>query len=153
RRQLSCTEPDALQITRNNLTGAFQHSLLHRGRLVFGKLGAHQFNDESLRHPALQQLMSKISVSILPEFSNQEQFQKAHDAGKAYTTIVITHGSGRVCRMQRNHQKGFPDSPLSAQDFHTKFMDCLSNGYALEAGERTWNALMQIEHVEIFKPV
>src|SRR5690606_38735817 len=118
--------------------------------LVFGKLGVHQFTEASIAHPAVQALMPKISVSILPEFSTQAQFQPAHDAGKAYTRIAITHASGKICTMQRDHQKGFPDSPLSEQDFHTKFADCLATGFPAEASEQLWNNLMRLEHLPCF---
>ncbi|GAA4326679.1 MmgE/PrpD family protein [Pigmentiphaga soli] len=120
--------------------------------LVFGKLGARQFTDDALGAPEVRDLMAKIDVSILPEFSTQELFQKAHDTGTAYTEVEVTHGSGRVFRMRRNHQKGYPDSPLSEADFHAKFIDCVSAGFTLQSAERTWSGLMQIDQEPVVNP-
>ncbi len=137
---------------KDHLEARFSIPYCVAAALLFGKLGIAEFRDEIVTRPDVHELINKIEVYILPEFSTQEPFEEAYAAGRTYTDVEVTHRSGKVFRMRLPRQKGHPLKPLTAEEFRVKFIECLSVGFAPEVAQRTWTYFMEIEKYNPAKP-
>ena len=130
---------------RDHLEARFSIPYCVAAALIFKKLGIAEFRDAIVRRPDVHELIKKIKVYILPEFSTQELFQEAYAAGKTYTDIEVAHKSGKVFKSRLPRQKGHPLKPLTAEEFRAKFLECLSRNFSPKVAQETWEHFMDIE--------
>jgi 2-methylcitrate dehydratase PrpD len=78
------------------------------------RLGA--FTTESLNHPGIRDLLTRITVTAEPEFDRDFPARR-----RARVTLHMADGSTRV--RQRDTRKGDPDDPLTDAEIQAKFDD------------------------------
>jgi 2-methylcitrate dehydratase PrpD len=78
------------------------------------RLGA--FTTESLTHPGIRDLLTRITVIAEPEFDRDFPARR-----RARLTLLMADGSARV--HQRDTRKGDPDDPLTDAEMQSKFDD------------------------------
>lgn len=137
---------------RDHLEARFSIPYCVAAALMFGKLGIAEFRDEIVSRPDVHELIKRIDVYVLPEFSTQELFEAAYLAGKTYTDIEVTHLSGKVFKARVPRQKGHPLDPLTAEEFRVKFFECLGMGFVPGVAQKTWTYFMEIEKYDPAKP-
>lgn len=137
---------------RDHLEARFSIPYCIAAALIFKKLWISEFRDEIVRRPDVHDLIKKIDVHILPEFSTQELFQAAYVAGEVYTDLEVRHKSGRVFSLRLPQQKGHPLKPLTTEEFRAKFVECLCMSFAPEVAQKTWTYFMELENYDPAMP-
>ena len=120
--------------------------------LIFGKLGIAEFSESAVSDPQVLALTKKVEVEIIPELSTQELFEKAHRAGEAFTVLEVVHQTAPIYEERAMRPKGHPKSPLSTEDFHRKFIDCVSLAFSRTTAEKTWQSVLSMEKMTHVKP-
>jgi 2-methylcitrate dehydratase PrpD len=85
--------------------------------LLFGKAGLHEFTDEVVTRPDVQEMMKRIHFGISP-IAEQAGYNKM-------TTIIDIHlKDGRTISGRADFGKGSPADPMSYEQVAAKFEDC-----------------------------
>ncbi|NND49889.1 MAG: MmgE/PrpD family protein, partial [Rhizobiales bacterium] len=115
--------------------------------LIDRRMGLAQFTDEKVQDPQVRQLMKKVRVEVLPEYSKDGGGLEVN-AIAAPAIVEITLSDGRTLSRRVEYYRGDPNRPLSPDDVAGKFRDCA--GMVL-ASERTENVLDLMINLESLK--
>jgi 2-methylcitrate dehydratase PrpD len=105
--------------------------------LLRGSCRLKDFQEDSVRDPALAPLIARIRVEGAPELEKVDH--------TAVRMEVLTKDGRRYVKMVRK-APGFPGNPLSAEDHRKRFMDCME--YAGVEKRRADEILSFLENIE-----
>lgn len=111
--------------------------------LISGTLKIEHFTNEYLkRNPQFKELIPKISWEII------EEFKKGVDFGQEYFKLSIKLKDGTLLESITFDPKGYPNNPLTEEEFQQKFVDC--SRLALTEKQRlpVYHALMNFTQQE-----
>jgi 2-methylcitrate dehydratase PrpD len=102
---------------KNALQAKFSMEFCLAILLLFGKAGLHEFTDEVVTRPDVQEMMKRIHFGISP-IAEQAGYNKM-------TTIIDIHlKDGRTISGRADFGKGSPADPMSYEQVAAKFEDC-----------------------------
>ncbi len=112
--------------------------------LIDRRMGLAQFTDEKVQDPQVRELMDKVRIDILPEYSRDGGGADVN-AIAAPAIVEIKLSDGRLLSRKIIYYRGDPNRPLSADDVATKFTDCVEPVLGLE---RTGQVLAMMNQLE-----
>ena len=109
------------------LEGKFSLEYALAAGVLDGKYNLRSFSDDAVSRPAIQALLSKITVAEDPRCAAGDPH--AETRGPSRRGFVEVHArthDGRHAMQRIDPLPGSPDQPLSWNDIREKFMDCSS---------------------------
>ncbi len=134
-RELNCHNP------QNAIQAKFSLEYAIASRLVFGPINLDSFIDEKVLDYRIQNLMRRIDVKIDPELA------KLGFIGTAPIRMKVFLKNGSVHHLANDLAQGNPEKPLTQDQFHQKFISCLSTTSKKGEAERWWDSLRNIENL------
>lgn len=153
RERLSADEVEAIEIDVDAMTprlliydrpatgleGKFSMPFCAAAALVDGDVGIGTFGPERMRAPAVQALMSKVTMRVDPAFDRE--------APLSHTRVTVRLRGGRVVTASADGARGYPARPASDDELAAKFIACARRSLPPEAATRAWAALADVEHI------
>lgn len=106
--------------------------------LRFGELGSRQFEDDSLRDPALRRLMAMVEI---------EQADDLPDNGLFPAEVRIALADGRTLSERRDIPPGAPERPWSDAEAKNKFRSCARGVIAEQAAEQAIGMIAELDRL------
>ncbi|RPH59734.1 MAG: MmgE/PrpD family protein [Acidobacteria bacterium] len=104
--------------------------------VVYGRLGIDTFSADTIREPAIQALLPRVSLRANPAFDAAAPLSQAH--------VTVTLRDGRVLSRSADGARGYPGR-LSTDELATKFAACASRALTGTAATSAWAGLQRIE--------
>ena len=113
--------------------------------LISGPLQLSHFEDEFVESQSMtRSLMDKV-VRIIPDDMRQGTV-----FGKEYLEVEILLTTGKIIRARVSEPKGYPENPLTPEEFEQKFNQCTLRALTTNKQKIFFGQLMQLEVIEDF---
>jgi 2-methylcitrate dehydratase PrpD len=106
--------------------------------LVYQRLGIDTFDVEHIQNPAIQNLMSRVTLRA------NDAFDRAAPLSQAHVTVRLR--DGRTVTQSADGARGYPGR-LTDAELATKFDGCVSRTLAPAAAQSAWTALMAFDRM------
>lgn len=123
---------------KNSIEAKFSMEFALAARLIKGAITPATFTDEVVLDPAIQCLMSKMTMFVHPEL------EKLGFIGTAPVRLTIECKDGQQIQLSNDLARGNPEKPLSEHELHEKFHQCTSPYIERTAIEYWWNTLQNL---------
>jgi 2-methylcitrate dehydratase PrpD len=104
--------------------------------VVHGRLGIDTFTVGTIREPAIQALLPRVSVRANPAFDRAAPLSQAH--------VTVTLRNGRVLRRSADGARGYPGR-LSTVELAEKFAGCASRALTEQSAKAAWAGLQRMD--------
>jgi 2-methylcitrate dehydratase PrpD len=109
--------------------------------LVARGVGLAQLSDDFVRSPSVQSLMPRVSTTTTSETMEGSAFAPSE-------TVEITMRNGKIMATQPiRFAKGSKQRPLSREELHAKFADCLGRDFSSAVKTSAFEKLMNLERL------
>ena len=108
--------------------------------MLHGDYGPDRFNDAELNSPALQDMLSRVSMSFDSAISDETAASPA--------IITIRTKGGKTFSIKREKPVGGPDEPLSEAELKAKFSSCCRATLGPDEAERLFGLLRDLPNAE-----
>jgi len=125
--------PKTVTEARFSMEFALSAALIHQ------RLGVSEFSESVLENTCVRHLMTKISVSLDPEFA------KLGFIGTAPANISIKMKNGRIFTTGSDLARGNPEKPLTDAELSDKFMECATKVLPSEICKKILSVLFSLD--------
>jgi 2-methylcitrate dehydratase PrpD len=134
------------KIPQNGIQGKFSMPYLLARAIIDGKVGIDAFTDEAVRDPKILQLAQRIEMSLDPGL-------KAGSAGARPCRVTIRLKNSETFSIEKEHAKGSPEVPMSAEELRRKFSDCAHQVLDHDTAERARDSIERLESLSDIRPL
>jgi 2-methylcitrate dehydratase PrpD len=130
------------------LEAKFSQEYCLAAALVRGKLGLSEFTTESVKDPAIQNILQVTSASVHPELSGADSITFSSPA-----IVEVETKDGKLLRKLVREMKGHPKNPLSENDLRHKFMECAATVLPEKQIRAALDKIMNLDRLDSIRPL
>ncbi|MGH9254132.1 MAG: MmgE/PrpD family protein, partial [Vicinamibacterales bacterium] len=123
-----------------SLEGKFSMPFCAAAAIVDGRVGLDTFEVPRMQAPAIQALMTKVSMRSNPAFDAT--------APLSHACVTIRLRDGRALTQSADGARGYPARPPSEDQLRAKFLECAQRVLPRTDAERAWETLTGIEAID-----
>jgi 2-methylcitrate dehydratase PrpD len=112
-----------------------------------GALRLETFSDEAVRDPEIRKLVKRVEIRV------DEAIDRAWKIGSRPIHLKATLADGRVIEKTVDISKGNPEVPVTQEELHAKFKDCVSLVLSPAATDEALSSLIDLERLPSIAPL